>query len=196
MKSKHCLNVAAFLVAFMMVASAAATDSKVVPSKSKSGTFSVKTVSDHSPPNISRDISIDDAVVQFLGHPRIEVLFAADTVETFQIDWRRRSDLKAKHLHGYPVIAKGRDLEATEIQIIRALAAQGASYDFLVSKRTRLRPTYLLRFINNSDVVDIILDLQSSQWGFFFKDALVQEDITEQLARPVLMMIFRAVFGQ
>ena len=173
MKNKHCLKVAVFLTAFMMATSATATDSPIMP-------FSIK---------------IDDPVVQFLGRQRIEVLFAADTVETYQIDWRKRSDLTAKHLHGYPVIAKGRDLEALEVQIVRALAAQGASYDFLVSKRTRLRPTYVLRFIKNSAIVDIFLDLQSSQWGFFFKNTLVQEDITEKLASPVLIMIFRAVFG-
>jgi len=195
MKIKHCLKTAVLLTAFMMAASAAATDNQVTPSQSKSKSFSVKVIPNDSLPNISQEISIDDAVVQFLGRQRIEVLFAADTVETYQIDWRKRSDQKAWHIHGYPVFAKGRDLEAPEIQIVRALVAQGTSYDFLVSKRTRLRPTYLLRFIKNSAFVDIILDFQSSQWGFFFKDALVQEDITEKLACPVLLMIFQAVFG-
>ena len=195
MKIKHCLKAAVLLTVFMMAASAAATDNKVTSSQSKSKSFSVKTAPNDSLPNISHKISIDDAVIQFLGRQRIEVLFSADTVETYQIDWRKRSDPKAWHIHGYPVIGKGRDLEATEIQIVRALVAQKTSYDFLVSKRTRLRPAYLLRFIKNSAFVDIILDLQSSQWGFFIKDALVQEDITEKLASPVMMMIFRVVFG-
>ena len=195
MKSKHCLKSAALLTALMIATLAAATDSKVTPSQSKSNSLSVKTIQNDSLPNIPQAISIDNAVVQFLGRERIEVLFTADTVETYQIDWRKRSDQKARHIHGYPVVAKGRDLEAPEIQIVRALVAQGTSYDFIVSKRTRLRPAYLLRFVKDSTFVDIILDLQSSQWGFFFKDALVQEDITEKLACPVLMMIFRAVFG-
>jgi len=194
MKSKYCLKAAMLLTALMM-ASAVTTASKETPSQSQTKPFIAKTDQKISLPNISKDIPIDDTVVQFLGRQRIEVLFAANTVETFQIDWRKHSNIKAKRIHGYPVIAKGRNLEAMEIQIVRALAAQGTSYDFLVSKRTRLRPAYILRFIHKSAVVDIILDLESSQWAFLFKDTPVQEDITENLARPVLMMIFRAVFG-
>jgi len=195
MKSTYCLKAAMLLAALIMAASAAAADSKVAPPQSQSKPFIVKPDPKTSIPNILKDISIDDAVVQFLGRQRIEVLFAADTVETFQIDWRKRSDKKAKQIHGYPVTAIGRDLEVTEVQIVRALLARRTSYDFPVSKRTRLRPTYVLRFKKKSAVVDILLDLQSSQWAFFINDALVQEDITENLARPVLIMIFRAVFG-
>ncbi len=196
MKSKHCLKAAVLLITFMPAAAAtASTDSKVTLSQSQPRTLSAKTVSDYPSSAISSDIPIDGAVVKFLGRQRIAVLFAADTVETYQIDWRKRVDQKSKHIHGYPIIAKGRDLEAPEVQIIRALAAQGSSYDFIVSKRTRLRPAYVLRFIKNSAVVDIILDLQSGQWGFFFKGVPVQEDITEKLALPVLVMILRAVFG-
>jgi len=175
MKSKHCTEIAILLTVLIMAASAAATPDVQLET--------------------SPEISIDDAVVKFLGRQRIKVIFTADTVETYQIDWRRRSDQKTKYSHGYQVISKGRDLEALEIRIFRALVAQETSYDFLVSKRTRLRPAYMLRFIKNAAVVDIVLDLQSNQWGFYFKDFLVQEDITESLTRPVLMMIFKAVFG-
>jgi len=199
MKSKHCSKATTLLTALMIAVSASAANSKIMSSQTKSKPFSVQTVQKSSLPNVSPDILpnilIDDAVVQFLGRQCIEVLLAADAVETYQIDWRKRSDQKAKYIHGYPVIAKGRNLEAMEIQIVRALVAQGTSYDFIVSKRTRMRPAYMLRFIKNSAVADIILDLQSSQWGFYFKDDLMQEDITENLAGPVLMMIFRAVFG-
>ena len=176
MKIQYGLKVTMLFAALMMAVPAAAIEGKVVQ-------------------NVSPKSSIDDTVVKFLGRQRIAVLFAADTVETYKIDWRKRSEQKAKHIYGYPVISKGRNLEDLEIRIVRALVAQGKSYDFIVSKRTRLRPDYMLRFINNSTVVDIVLDLQSNQWGFYFKDAPVREDITENLASPVLMMILRAVFG-
>ncbi len=196
MQKHHWFNSVIFLILLMTSASVHASDGKEALSTAESKPLIHKPLSKQLSSNMPTDITYDKEVIQFLGRARVNLLLSAQKVETYQIDWRRRAKEKEPSIHGFPVVAQGRPLDALEIQIVQALVGQRTSYDFLVSKRTRPRPAYALRFINGSGAVDIILDLQSSQWGFIYEDALVQEDISEPLARPVLTMLMRAIFGK
>lgn len=196
MRKHHWFNTVIFLILLMTASSVSASDGKEALATAESKPLIYEPLSKQLSSNMPTNITFNKEVIQFLGRARVKALLSAEEVETYQIDWRRRAKANEQSIHGFPVVAKGRPLDALETQIVQALVGQETSYDFLVSKRTRLRPAYALRFVKGSDAVDIILDLQSSQWGFIYNDALVQEDISEALARPVLKMIMRAIFGK
>jgi len=138
---------------------------------------------------------VDKKVSDFLGAGRIAVLSVADRVEAYQIDWARESDKSAMRVQGYPVVSRGRDLNDGQIKDIRAIIAAASSYEFQWHKRTRLRPSYLLRFIKGSDTVDIAMDFNSRQWGFYHRGKLIEEDISEKSAQPALWEIIRSLFN-
>ncbi|MDM8552023.1 hypothetical protein QUF72_18205 [Desulfobacterales bacterium HSG2] len=138
---------------------------------------------------------MDKKVSDFLGAGRIAVLSAADKVEVYQIDWARKSGKSAMTVQGYPVVSRGRDLSDRQITAVRAIIAAASSYEFQWTKRTRLRPSYLLRFIRGNDTVDIAMDFNSRQWGFYHRGKLIEEDISENSAHPALWGIIRSLFN-
>jgi hypothetical protein len=140
-----------------------------------------------SPPE--KMTAIDPQVKAFLGPARLAVIACADKVETYRIDWEKKDTPIKKALAGYPIIARGNNLDPETIDMVKKIILAAASYEFQWSKRTLIRPSYALRFLSTTDVVDIVIDLESQQWAFYLKGDYVEEDISENGAYSLLSQV-------
>jgi hypothetical protein len=131
---------------------------------------------------------VNKDVSAFLGE-RLRVIRDADKAEAYRIDWSQKS---VQMIQRYPV-ADRRDLTAEQINSLKRLIFSPASYEFQWAKRTRIRPSYMLRFIRGGDVADIAADLNSRQWAFYYRGHIAEEDISES-AMPVLSGILDSLF--
>ncbi|GEM_PF-1908852 len=138
--------------------------------------------------------SADNDVAKFLGPGRLAVIRTPDRVETYQIDWSRKPRENAPLIQGYPVIARGRDLNNKQTGTVKTIIEAASSYEFQRSKRTRIRPSYILRFVQGADQVDIAIDRNSRQWAFYHRGRIIEEDITRNSALPALSKILDSLF--
>lgn len=136
----------------------------------------------------------DEQVMNFLGAERLEVVRNAENIEAYQVDWSKSFAKSTVSVQGYPVIAKGRNLVSDQIAMLKRLIASEKSYEFQWSKRTRVRPSYMLRVIRGTDELDIAIDFNSSQWFFSYRGNIVEEDISEGSAMPVLKKLVDSLF--
>lgn len=141
------------------------------------------------------DHKIDKAVLNFLGCDRIRIILDSEKMESYRIDWRGVSDKDTPTVEGYPVISRGREADPGHIFSIRKMICMSESYEFQWAKRTRVRPSYLLRFLQGRETVSVAIDFDSSQWAFHHKGDIVEEDINSRISKPVLSEIIRYLFG-
>lgn len=142
----------------------------------------------------SKGIFADKQVIDFLGAEQIEVILNTENVEAYQVDWTKSFAKSTLSVQGYPVIAKGRNLVSNEIAMLKRMIASEKSYEFQWSKRTRVRPSYMLRVTRGADQLDIAIDLNSMQWFFSYKGNIVEEDISEGSAMPALKKLVDSLF--
>lgn len=122
------------------------------------------------------------------------IIFNAKKTESYRIDWTKDPTGKPKRMIGeYPVIEQGADMTGEQSEVIKKLIASPTSYGFGWTKRTLLRPSYVLRFIQDAEQVDIFIDTNSLQWGFFYKDKSSEQNISKD-ALPVLSKLLNALF--
>jgi len=138
--------------------------------------------------------AIDKAVLDFLGCDRIKTILDSEKAESYRIDWRGISDKNAMTLEGYPVMERGKDLDIRYIRLIKKMICLSGSYEFQWAKRTRVRPSYMLRFIQGKESVCIAIDFDSSQWAFHYNGDVAEEDINSKTAKPVLSDMIRSLF--
>ncbi len=135
----------------------------------------------------------DAAVLNFLGKERLSLLLDADKTESYRIDWMKQSNDKTIGISGYPILETGKALSKEQLKTLKKLISSPTSYEFQWSKRTLLRPSYSVRCLKGTDHVDILIDLESQQWGFSHKDSFVREDISKT-AMPVITKILETLF--
>lgn len=135
----------------------------------------------------------DKAVSDFLGKEQLSLLLQADKTESYRIDWMQQRNDKTMGIEGYPILEKGKALDKKQLKTLKNLIASPASYEFQWSKRTLLRPSYAIRLLRNSDYADILIDLESQQWSFAYKDNIIREDISKT-AMPVVSKILENLF--
>ncbi|MCP4109747.1 MAG: hypothetical protein GY749_30235 [Desulfobacteraceae bacterium] len=138
--------------------------------------------------------SADSEVLKFLGSERLAIISTPDKIEAYQVDWQKKPPGNHATIQGYPVIAQAGDLNAEHTEILKTIIFTSKSYEFQRAKRTRLRPSYILRFIQNTDKVDVAIDFDSRQWGFFFKGNVAEEDISEKTALTPLTKLVDSLF--
>ncbi len=135
--------------------------------------------------------AVDQKVLDFLGAERVAIIHAIERVEAYQID---RTGNSGNVIQGYPVSPRIRNLNQRQIKAVQAIICTAGSYEFEWHKRTRLRPSHILRFIQKNKVVDIAMDFNSRQWGFYYKGECIEEDISEKSAMPVLWKIMESLW--
>ncbi len=137
---------------------------------------------------------IDKAVLNFLGCDRIKIILDSEKAESYLIDWRGISDKNAPTVEGYPVMERGMDLDAGQIYIIKKIICLSKSYEFQWAKRTRVRPSYMLRFVRGKETVCIAIDFDSSQWAFHYNGDIAEEDMNTGTSKPVLSEMIKSLF--
>jgi len=138
--------------------------------------------------------NVDSSVVQHIGTERLTVIFNAEKIESYRIDRTKDPTEKPKTMIGeYPIIEQGADLNKKQSGLIKKLIASPTSYGFGWTKRTLLRPSYALRFIQDAEQVDILIDTDSLQWGFSHKGKLSEQNISKE-ALPALSKLLEKLF--
>ncbi len=135
----------------------------------------------------------DKTVSDFLGKDRLSLILQADKTESYRIDWIHEGNDKAMGISGFPILEKGKALDKKQLKALKNMIASPASYEFQWSKRTLLRPSYAIRLIYKADYADILIDSESQQWGFSYKENFVREDISKT-AMPVVSKILENLF--
>ncbi|MDM8535463.1 hypothetical protein QUF70_01780 [Desulfobacterales bacterium HSG17] len=118
-------------------------------------------------------------VQKFLGYKCLGIINNPDKVETYQIDRLRNSNHTGNNINSYPVTQKGHNLDNKDIKAVRKIINSSSSYDFKWSKRIRIRPSHVLRFIRYSEKVDITIDFNTRQWAFYHDNKVMTEDISK-----------------
>lgn len=191
MKKKHLI----FQLAGAFISCLFCCSCYAAPSKVKLIGLEVKEEYTPSDKKLSSAEPIADREVSaFLGRERLTIIMQPDRVEAYQVDWRRGADKQRMTIQGYPVISRGRNLDYGQIKRLQSIITSVSSYDFSKHKRTRLRPLYILRFIRGNGVVDVTIDFNSLQWGFYYQGRFVEEDIGKSEAEPELKKIINPLF--
>ncbi len=138
--------------------------------------------------------SADSEVLKFLGPERLAIISNPGKVEAYHVDWQKKPPGNHMTIQGYPVIAKGSDLNAKHTEILKTIIFTSKSYEFQSAKRTHLRPSYILRFIRGTDNVNVAIDFNSRQWAFFFRGNVAEEDISEKTALTPLTKLVDSLF--
>lgn len=135
---------------------------------------------------------VDSSVVKHIGAEQLTVLFNAKKIESYRIDWAKEPVKAYAMMIGgkYLIADRGDDLNAEQSASIKKLIASAKSYGFGWTKRTLLRPSFVLRFIKDAEQIDILIDLNSLQWGFFYNGKLSEQNISKE-AMPVLEKLFK-----
>jgi hypothetical protein len=137
---------------------------------------------------------VDSSVVKHIGTEQLAIIFNAKKTESYRIDWTKDPTGKPNTMIGeYPVIEQGADLSLKQSEMIKKLIASPTSYVFGWTKRTLLRPSYALRFIQDADQMDILVDTNSLQWGFSHKGKISEQNISKDTL-PVLSKLLEALF--
>ncbi len=136
----------------------------------------------------------DPEVLAFLGPAILSVMERADRMETYRLGRIRNPAGTGQIIQGYPVISRGRDLKEKDMEAVKRMLYAASSYEFQWSKRTRLRPSHVLRVIRKGEHVDIAIDFSSRQWSFSFRDTHKEEDISKTAAAALNEMMNHA-FG-
>ncbi len=136
----------------------------------------------------------DPEVLAFLGPEILSVIEKADRMETYRIGRNRSPSGTGQEIQGYPVIEQGLDLKGKGMSPVKKMLYSASAYEFQWSKRTRIRPSYALRVIQNNKHVDIAIDFNSRQWEFSLGDMHREEDISKQAAAS-LNEIMNQAFG-
>ncbi|HAO22801.1 MAG: hypothetical protein BWK80_12740 [Desulfobacteraceae bacterium IS3] len=138
--------------------------------------------------------TLDSSVIKHIGTERLTVIFNAEKIASYRVDWTKGSTEKPKTMIGeYPVIEQGTALNKKQSDMIKKLITSPASYGFGWTKRTLLRPSYALRFMHDAEQVDILIDTDSLQWGFSHKGTLSEQNISKD-ALPVLSKLLEKLF--
>ena len=108
--------------------------------------------------------SLDAAVANFLGADIVDIIAAADRVESFQLE--AKTDVIEPAVQGYAVLEKGPNLSVGQVEKIRALIFAEASYLLDTSKRCPFLADAGLVFHAGERQASVVLSQSCKLWGF------------------------------
>ncbi len=110
---------------------------------------------------------VRQSVKSFLGRDLLDILSMPDRVECFRIGFHKsgRGDAGAA-VGGYPVLARGKDLNPKQIDILQSVFFNEDTYRFDVVKKCLFLPEYAFRVVRGGTEAVIIISYSCKEVVF------------------------------